>query len=219
MKNTNEKTQTRPISRNKLMLLVAWTFAIIGGIVAIVQSARLTAYANNVETADVYEAAVDTAAMRYEDEEMIIPSSLYTLPRNDAYTGLKCYESYTSITDRTTDQYALQGMATTNEDAFRMIGDRYLVAIGTYFEAPVGSVIDIILDNGTIIPAVVGDIKADEHTDIWHIFSENGCATEFIVDASLTKAKITGDVSSLYDNWQSKVKAIRVYDGKNILAV
>ena len=214
MMNTNTKTIAR--NKNTIMMLVAWVFAIVGGIVAIVQSARLTAYANNVETAP---SAVETLAEpKYEDNEVIIPTSLYTFPRNDAYSGLKCYESYTAITDTTSAQYALQKKATTNDDAFRVIGDRYLVAIGTYFDAPVGAVIDIILENGTIIPAIVGDIKSDEDTDFWNIFSENGCATEFIVDATQTRARVTGDVSSLYESWQSKVKAIRVYDGKNILA-
>ena len=216
MRNANPMAK-KSSSNQFLMVVLAWSCAIIGGIVAIVQSARLTAYANDASTMNV---ATDTLATiaEYEDKEVIIPTSLFTLPDKKTYTGRKSYESYTAITDKSSMQYQLQQLAVTNEDAFRMIDDRYLVAIGTYFEAPCGSVIDIILENGTIIPAIVGDIKADADTDIWHIFTENGCATEFIVDAENTNAQLTGDVSSLYDEWQSKVKAIRVYDGLNILA-
>ena len=208
----------KTVSKSLNMMILAWSFAVIGGIVAIVQSARLTAYAANGTAAHSMEEVSFAYVSEYEDKEIIIPTSLYTLPTKKDYSGTKSYESYTAITDRSSSQFALQQKAYTNEDAFRMIGDRYLVAIGTYFEAPCGSVIDIILDNGTVIPAIVGDIKADADTDIWNIFSSNGCATEFIVDANKTEAWITGDVSSLYHEWQSKVKAIRVYDGKNILA-
>ena len=217
MRNANPMAK-KSSSNQFLMVVLAWSCAIIGGIVAIVQSARLTAYANDASTMNV---ATDTLATiaEYEDKEVIIPTSLFTLPDKKTYTGRKSYESYTAITDKSSMQYQLQQLAVTNEDAFRMIDDRYLVAIGTYFEAPCGSVIDIILENGTIIPAIVGDIKSDADTDIWHIFTENGCATEFIVDAEKTNAQLTGDVSSLYAEWQSKVKAIRVYDGLNILAV
>ena len=216
MRNANPMAK-KSSSNQFLMVVLAWSCAIIGSIVAIVQSARLTAYANDASTMNV---ATDTLATiaEYEDKEVIIPTSLFTLPDKKTYTGRKSYESYTAITDKSSMQYQLQQLAVTNEDAFRMIDDRYLVAIGTYFEAPCGSVIDIILENGTIIPAIVGDIKSDADTDIWHIFTENGCATEFIVDAENTNAQLTGDVSSLYDEWQSKVKAIRVYDGLNILA-
>ena len=219
--NTSAKPRTTKarINSNALMLLIAWVAAIVGGIVAIVQSSRVTALANELKAQEIKLASVSAPAdTDTASDDIIIPCSLYSLPEKADYNGMKSYESYTAITDKTSAQYAIQTMAWTNKDAFRMVGDRYLVAVGTYFNAPVGTSIDIILENGTVIPCIVGDIKADEHTDFYGVYSSNGCATEFIVDATTTKANITGDVSTLYAEWQSKVSYIRVYDNVNILS-
>lgn len=211
---TNNKKRTN----NTLMVIVAWAAAIIGGIVAIVQSSRVTALANELKEQEILSASISEISENAEDEnEVFLPVSLYPLPENDTYSGMKSYESFTAITDTNSAQYALQSLAYTDDDAFRKVDGRYLVAIGTYFDAPVGAVIDIILENGTVIPCIVGDIKADEHTDYWCVYSANGCATEFIVDAKTTKANTTGDVSDLYSEWQSKVTHIKVYDTRNIL--
>ena len=207
-------TNTRRTNKS-LMLIVAWTAAIIGGITAIVQTSRVTALANELAEQDIQ---ISSVSANDEQSDEIIPVSLYPLPENASYKGMKSYESYTAITDKTSAQYAVQTMAWTNEDAFRMVGNRYLVSVGTYFNAPVGTSIDIILENGIVIPCVVGDIKADEHTDYWGVYSANGCATEFIVDAKYTKAYVTGDVSDLYTEWQSKVSSIKVYDNTNVLS-
>lgn len=214
------KTMTNTRRTNKsLMLIVAWTAAIIGGVTAIVQSSRVTALANELAEQEIRISSISAvSATNEQTDDIVIPVSLYPLPENASYKGMKSYESYTAITDKTSAQYAVQKMAWTNEDAFRMVGNRYLVSVGTYFNAPVGTSIDIILENGTVIPCVVGDIKADEHTDYWGVYSANGCATEFIVDAKYTKACVTGDVSDVYAEWQSKVSCIKVYDNSNVLS-
>ena len=211
---------TNKISRtNGIMLIIAWVAAITGGIISIVQSSRVTALANELKEQELLIASISMVETenKTSTNEVEIPSSLYILPENANYDGMKSYESFTAITDKTSAQYEIQRMAQTNEDAFRVIDGRYLVAVGTYFNAPVGTAIDVILENGTVIPCIVGDIKADEHTDYWGVYSANGCATEFIVDAKATSAYITGDVSDLYPEWDSKVTHIKVYDTSNIL--
>ena len=141
-------------------------------------------------------------------------STLYTLPFCDTYEGMKCYEDYRCITDKTSSQYELQMIACTDKDGFRKIGDRYLVAIGTYFEAECGTTFDIILENGEKIPAIVGDIKADIHTDVWNVYSGGICATEFIIDSDVMSGELLamGDISCYREEWQSKVMALYVYD-------
>ena len=109
MRNANPMAK-KSSSNQFLMVVLAWSCAIIGGIVAIVQSARLTAYANDASTMNV---ATDTLATiaEYEDKEVIIPTSLFTLPDKKTYTGRKSYESYTAITDKSSMQYQLQQLA------------------------------------------------------------------------------------------------------------
>lgn len=151
------------------------------------------------------------------DPLLNVSSTEYDIPSNAKYHGQKTYEYYSAITSKRSKQYQLQGYANTDEKGFRKIDDRYLVAIGTYFNAPVGTYVDVILENGTEIPCLVGDIKANKDTDTNNIFSKCGCCSEFMVDktfVSLTGCR--GDVSKVMDNWNSKVLKIRVYD-KNYL--
>ena len=185
--------------------IIAWSCAILCGITAIVQYSGSSAEASDsIEATASYDNG-------YEFTEVWDGTTIYELPDNNDYTGKKCYISYTAITDKTSSQYELQTAACTDLDAFRLLDNRYLVSVGTYFNAPCGTYIDLILENGTEIPCIVGEIKPDELTAA-KVYSANGCASAFIVDAAETKADLWGDVSYLYDEWQSKVSAVRVYN-------
>ena len=133
-------------------------------------------------------------------------------------SGFKSYMTYTAITSKSSLQYKLQQIAYTGTYGIRQYDNRYCVAIGTGFNADVGTYFDLILANGTVIPCIVADIKADRHTDSNNMVTiANGCLTEFIVDSSaLNKnAKRMGDISYCNKDWNSRVEKIRVYD-KNI---
>ncbi len=138
---------------------------------------------------------------------------IYDLPYYYPYYGQKAYENYSAITNRFSRQYALEQVALTDEYGFRKYDDRYLIAIGTYFKAPVGTYIDVELENGVIIPCIVGDIKADVDTEANNVYSLScGCATEFIVDGFKIDPYTRGDVSSVFEEWVSPVIHITVYD-------
>ena len=133
-------------------------------------------------------------------------------------SGFKSYMPYTAITSKSSPQYKLQQIAYTGTYGIRQYDNRYCVAIGTAFNADVGTYFDLILANGTVIPCIVADIKADKHTDSNNMVTiANGCLTEFIVDSSTLnrKAKRMGDISYCNEDWDSRVEKIRVYD-KNV---
>ena len=69
---------------------------------------------------------------------------------------------YKTITDKTSKQYELQQMAYTDEEGFRKIDNRYCVAIGTAFGVYTGQMLDVELENGTVIECIVGDIKKEK---------------------------------------------------------
>lgn len=131
-------------------------------------------------------------------------------------SGFKSYMSYKTITKESSKQYKLQQLSHTGLQGFRIYEGRYIVALGTGTGASVGQYVDIVLQNGTHIPAIMGDVKDDKDTDNANIFCENGCCTEFIIDPdTLTSSvKISGDCSSAYPEWQSPVIAINVLDKK-----
>lgn len=132
----------------------------------------------------------------------------------NGHNGMKTFMSYTAITDKTSNQYALQQMSYTDEMGFRKINNRYCVAIGTAFEAPVGQIFNVELDNGEIIPCIVGDIKDDRDTDASNVFTSQGCCLEFIVDIPRLDGiiKTLGDCSSKCDEWNSPCFQYVIYD-------
>ena len=132
----------------------------------------------------------------------------------DGHNGMKTFMSYTTITDKTSNQYALQQMAYTDEMGFRKINNRYCVAIGTAFETPVGQIFNVELDNGEIIPCIVGDIKDNRDTDSSNVFTSQGCCLEFIVDIPQLNGiiKTLGDCSSKCDEWNSPCFQYVIYD-------
>lgn len=145
-------------------------------------------------------------------------SLLYQLPSYSDYHGFKTYEPYRAITCRSSPQWKLQQWAYTDEYGLRRVDGRICVAIGSYFETQIGQYFDLILENGTVIPCIKGDEKADKHTDDkYHIYTmHSGCCSEFLVDAALLREYIggAGDVSKLFAEWDSPVVEIRVYSTK-----
>lgn len=136
----------------------------------------------------------------------------YNLPENPNYRGFKSYEPYDLITVQSIQLY-LQQEAVTDVNGFRLLDNRYLVAVGTFCNAPCGTYIDLILENGILIPCIVGDVKSDAHTDETNTYTVNTmCASEFIVDDTVCPAVWTGDISTVYEEWKSKVAGVRVYN-------
>lgn len=141
---------------------------------------------------------------------------LYSVPE---YSGYKSWMPYTAITSISSPQYLLQNeYAYTGTYGIRQINGRYCVAIGSHFTEDIGQYFDLILENGTVIPCILADQKADEDTDSDGIFTlYNGCATEFIVDVDNLNyaAKRDGDISSCCEEWNSPVSIIKLYE-KNV---
>ena len=132
-----------------------------------------------------------------EDKELYTYNIL-ELP-TEATGEFKTYMDYRKITDKTSKQWNLQQLATTNEKGFRVFNGRYLVAVGTYYATEVGKELRITLDNGFVFYAMVGDIKMDIHTDANNQYVPiNGNIVEFIVDIDKLDpiTKKLGDISN-----------------------
>ena len=148
-----------------------------------------------------------------EEIEINIEYTSYDVPKS---TGFKSYMDYRTVTNKTSNQYKLINLYTnTGNYGIRMVDDRYCIAVGTYFTTEIGQYLDLILENGTIIPCVLTDIKADIHTDSSNIMTlANGCVSEFVVDTKSlhTTAKRMGDISYCCKEWNSPVVEIIVYN-------
>lgn len=135
---------------------------------------------------------------------------IYNIPE---YSGMKSFMDYQKITDTSSPQYKLQQYAYTGNYGIREIDGRYCVAVGHYITTKIGVYLDLVLDNGTIIPCVLSDQKNPAHTDgIFTLHSD--CASEFVVEeeALNNKASIFGDISKCNSDWDSPVVQIKVYE-------
>lgn len=181
-------------------------------------------YYNN----DWVEIACDDKQTAYISSQYITdiecPYIEYAVPNNE----FKSYMPYNktngkSIFSKKSNQYKLQQMAYTGNYGIRMVKNRYCVAIGTAFNADIGTYFDLILENSTVIQCIVSDIKADVHTESNNmVTASNGCVSEFVVDKNLLPYKVynkdntgSGDISDCCYEWDSNVKIIKIYN-KNI---
>lgn len=95
----------------------------------------------------------------------------------------KSYMPYTALKDKTSPQWQLQLQATTNSSGIRCYYGLPMIAVGTGWGLQIGDTALVVCENGNSFLAVVGDWKADRHTDSSNKTTlENGCRCEFIVD-------------------------------------
>lgn len=130
----------------------------------------------------------------------------------------KSFMDYSLITSPKSRQYKLQsGKAYTGDDGIRMINGRYLVALGSNFSRDIGQYLDLVLENGTVIPCILGDCKADAYTMNNNSQGLDGSTAEFIIQTSSIskKVKSSGDCSNVDESWNSPVVEIRLYK-KNV---
>lgn len=106
--------------------------------------------------------------------------------------GCKSYNftfmDYKAVTSRNSTQYKILNadVAYTDETTgIRMYDGLYCVAVGTYYALP-GDKIDVTMTNGTVFHCIVGDAKADIHTDATNRYqAQDGSVLEMIVDRSV----------------------------------
>lgn len=138
----------------------------------------------------------------------------YDTPNNDSF---KSYMDYRTLSDKTSLQYDLQQQAYTDSlTGIRMVNNRYLIAVGSYYTTEIGVYLDVILKNGTVIQCILGDVKNDKHTDSTNRQNPNGSVIEFIVDVNILNSvvKQQGDISYVNEDFEGEIDSIYVYYDK-----
>lgn len=111
----------------------------------------------------------------------------------------KSYMAWTTLSS-SSSQGKLSAKATPDPSTAIMTYEgRYLVALGFAYADHVGQHIDVVMSSGKVIPAIVGDFKAINHTDQWNSASlNNGSIIEFIVSSNSAAGSATNGSGS-YD--------------------
>lgn len=132
-------------------------------------------------------------------------------PNNSSF---KSYMPYTAITNKSSNQYKLQCQAYTGDYGIRMVDDRYCIAMGSYYSTQIGTRIDLIMQNGSVVKCILADCKSDIHTDSNNQRClSNNSVVEFIVDkSSLNKtAKQMGNISYADEQFEGDIKEVKIY--------
>ena len=150
-------------------------------------------------------APTDTDVLWYTSEEVETLEVCST-------STFKSWMDYRYITSVSSDQYALQQLAETGEHGIRMYDGYMLVAMGNHYaNNTIGKKFEIEFTGGDVLKVMVGDIKADQHTDDKNCISVHDKAIiEFIVDADVMNgdAKYHGDFNWLFTGSIKSIKEI-----------
>ncbi|MDE6853086.1 MAG: hypothetical protein K2J67_11500, partial [Lachnospiraceae bacterium] len=124
--------------------------------------------------------------------------------------SFKSYESYHLLRY---SQGRLQRKAYTDENGLRKVGNRYCIAMGSYYTTRIGCKIDLLMSDGDVVKCILADQKSDRHTDSRHqIHRSDGSLVEFVVDKYklASKVKRHGDISQI-SQFKQSVRKVRVY--------
>ncbi len=213
LKEESEEYVSGWLSENTNIRLSPFTFSDANIAEVLPIGSEVTYCVYNSEWAKVkYGDGIGYISLQYISNEK--PYKEYSVPRQ----GIKSYMSYKKITNRASSQYKLQhSVAYTGDYGIRQIDGRFCVAVGSYFTKTVGIYIDLVLQNGTVIPCVLADRKADKDTDSRHILTTgDNSLVEFIIDNDVLPRRIkrSGDISSACEQWNSQIVSIRIYNKK-----
>lgn len=186
------------------------------------ESEEAVAESDSVSAVSVTESSIpEESEVDSENQENGTETEIEAIEQPETYEVIKEYPITDGNTTKTvlpykafgknTNQAKLQSLCQTNEVGLRVYDGRFTIAIGTYFNTAVGQYFDLVLENGTVIPCIMGDLKADIHTDSRGLFTEaSGCMTEFIVDRTYLPNK--NSATYCYEEWNSKVVNVIVYN-------
>lgn len=143
---------------------------------------------------EVTEEVVEESNMPYEPVESA-GDILYSDKPNNVPDGQGCcdsakrtYMDYRLVTATNTNNYRVlnsNDSYTDSNTGIRMNDNQICVAVGSYYGLP-GDYIDIVLEDGTVVEAIVADGKADEDTDPTNRYQKyDGSVVELVVDTNV----------------------------------
>lgn len=142
-------------------------------------------------------------------------STVFTCPNSGSF---KSYEDADCITNSNSlAQGKLKNYYHLDYNAgIWMIGNRYCIAVGSYYTKDIGSKIDLVLSykgKQHILKCILADSKSDNDTINKHRIHKDGSIVEFVVKTRYLsrRTKITGDISCAGNKFKGKIVKIRVY--------
>jgi hypothetical protein len=103
------------------------------------------------------------------------------------------YMSYKKIMARNSIQWKLQHdehCFTDPRTGIRLVDDRYCIAVGSGYAKNAGEKVNVVFEDGTVLRGILGDCKADKHTDpATHRYQKyDGLVLEFVIDPEVFRS-------------------------------
>ena len=138
----------------------------------------------------------------------------YTVYGTPEKNSFKSYMSYRAVSSSSA-QGKLQAKAKTDsKTGIRKVDGRYCVALGSYYCSKIGTKIDLVMENGSIVKCILADQKANRDTDAKNQKTSDGSIAEFLVDMDElpSKVKTMGNVSYASKELKGEISKVRVYE-------
>lgn len=176
----------------------------------IVATSTTTATSSIVTESPVIEEETQQIIESESNEDIKIYDEVsYEVPKIDNFYG---YMDYRCITNTDSAQYKFQQNCWTDSQGLRRQGDDYVVALGSFYSINIGDRFYITLDTGITYTVVLGDCKADCHTNSTNQYTPAGDMIniiEFIVDIPCLDYTVaqSGNIGT-YNNLSGNVVSI-----------
>ena len=143
--------------------------------------------------------------------------SKYRSYQSPSSNSFKSYEDADCITDSTKlAQGRLKKKYHLDKSGVWMVGNRYCIAVGSYYIKKIGVKIDLVLShNGRkhTLKCITADTKDDSDTIKNHRIHKDGSVAEFVVNTNSIqkKARLMGDISYAGKQFKGKIIKIKIY--------
>ena len=141
----------------------------------------------------------------------------YISYQSPSASTFKSYEDADCIADSTKlAQGRLKKKYHLDKSGVYMVGDRYCIAVGSYYTKKIGVKINLVLSHNSrkhTLKCITADSKADKDTIDNHRIHKDGSVAEFVVSIrNLPKiAKQMGDISYANKKFHGTIEKIKVY--------
>ena len=171
----------------------------------VVYTSKEKTHKASINEYEVYETNVETTTTATTHSK---DTTTTTTTANNTYfnvptgnTSFFAYMDYNTITDVNSYQYKYQiNYCYTDDMGLRrnQYGD-YVIALGSYYGTEIGTRYNITLDNGTTFTAVLGDCKADIHTDAMNQYRSAGYSGEYqnVIEFIVDNNYLSNEVKSM----------------------
>lgn len=134
------------------------------------------------------------------------------VPSNNSF---KSYMDYRKVTDIKSEQYAFLQICEDSACGIMLSEGRYCIAVGSYYTTEIGTRIDLVMENSSIVPCIVAECKNNDHTDTLnqqHLVDKS--VIEFVVNVDNLSDYVRytrGDCSFCDPRLEGEISSIRVY--------